>query len=182
MSQEKDFHLDKDQILWAVVDEAELPSSLLEHLSVCPQCRARKELLEQNLVRLGEKAERFAPSSQRKVSLSLEEPRSHRRWSWGWRSALVVAMTAAVVIVTFWATNLYDTSPNDRVAGLTQEMWEDERLMTEISLIEENALSPLYVDISEEQNLLFDEDFMQFVVPIIENEITSQNLTRRGVA
>jgi hypothetical protein len=182
LSQEKIIHLDNDQILWAVVDETELPASLFDHLSGCSQCRARKEYLEQNLVRLGESAERFSPASARKLLLSLEEPRS-RRWPWGRRSALVVAMTAvAVVIITFWATNLVNNTPNGRVAGLTQEMWEDERLMAEINLIEENALTPLYVDVSEEYNGLFDEEFMQFVVPIINDEIRSNLLTIRGVA
>ncbi|MES0350366.1 MAG: hypothetical protein ABUK19_06570, partial [Desulfobacteria bacterium] len=69
MSTDKDLHLDEDQLLWAVVEENELPLPLQEHLSACPQCRANKERFEGDLARLGQMAERFAPSPKGPVSL-----------------------------------------------------------------------------------------------------------------
>jgi hypothetical protein len=178
----KDSHLEDDKLLWAVVDEAELPTSLRQHLSSCPQCRARKELVEQNLVRLGQRAEGFTPSPEKKVSLRFEEPRRSSWLSWSWRSALAVTITAALVIAVFWASNIFITTPDGRVANLTQESVEDERLMNEISLLVENALPSFYGDIAEEDNSLFDEEFMQFVVPTIDAEIMGNDLTTKGVA
>ena len=182
MSLKNNNHLNDDELIWAVVDEAELPSALREHLFSCPKCRARKSLFEQNLVRLGQKAESLAPSPERKVSLNFEEPLRHAWWSWSWRNVLALTVTAAICIAVIWGSHRFFTKPDSRVASLTQEMLADERLMNEISLLVENALPQLYDDVSKEDNSLFDDEFMQFVVPSIEHEITSHDLTTRGVA
>lgn len=182
MSLQTGIHLDDDQLLWAVVDEAELPASLAEHLSLCAQCLARKERLEQKLARLGQKAEIFVPSPGGKVSLSIDEARSPYRWLWGWRTAVAVSMTVAVIFVALWWSNIFVTTPDIGITRLSQEMLEDERFMAEISLLEENALPPLYREISQEDNSVFDEEFMQFIVPSVEDEISSHNPTKRGAA
>jgi hypothetical protein len=178
VSEQKNNHLDDDQLLWAVVDEAELPASLGEHLSSCAQCFARKERLEQKLVRLGQKAEIFVPLPGKKVSLSIDEARSPHWWSWGWRTALAVSL--AMILIALWSSNLFIPSPDTVVTRLNQEMLEDERFMAEISLLEENALPSLFEDISQEGHSVFDEEFMEFVVPSTEDEIRSHNLTIRG--
>jgi hypothetical protein len=180
VSELKNNHLDDDQLLWAVVEEAELPASVGEHLSACSQCFARKERLEQKLARLGQKAEIFAPSPGKKVSLSVDEARSPHWWSWGWRTALAVSL--AVIFIALWSSNIFIPSTDTVITRLNQEILEDERLMAEISLLEENALPSLFEDISQEGNSVFDEEFMEFVVPSVEDEIRSHNPTKRGAA
>jgi hypothetical protein len=178
VSERKNNHLDDDQLLWAVVEEAELPASVGAHLSSCPQCFARKERLEQKLARLGQKAEIFAPLHRKKVSLSLDEVRSPHWWSWGWRTALAVSL--AVILIAIWSSNIFVPSSDTLITRLNQEMLEDERFMAEISLLEENALPSLFEDISQEGNSVFDEEFMEFVVPSVEDEIRSHNPIVKG--
>ena len=181
MSPKESSHLDDDQLLTAVVDEAELPASAREHLSECVRCLNQKAGFEQDLTRLGQLAQRFVPSSpKRHVSISLKEPRGPYWRGQGWRIGRTVAMATAAVVAGLWLSILFISSPERRMADLNQQMWEDHRLMTEISLLEENALPPVYFDIAGESYSDFDEEFMQFVVPSIDNEIRSDNLETRG--
>ena len=48
MSMDKDRHLNEDQLLLSVVEEAELPMPLQEHLAACSRCRINKEELDEN--------------------------------------------------------------------------------------------------------------------------------------
>ena len=169
MKSDKDFHLDEDQILRAVVDEADLPRSVREHLSTCPLCRANKEQLEQDLNRLGRMAERFTPLPGKRVSLPEPKPRGGMDWVWNRRVAFgITAMTALLIIFVWWSP-LLRTIPETGTGTLIQEFWESDQLMTDVSMLVENALPPVFLDITGESDSEFDEEFMQFVVPPVEN-------------
>lgn len=64
---------------------------------------------------------------------------------------------------------LFVTAPEKGVARLAREIWEDERFMGDVSLLEENALSPIHQDITGEDYPVLDEEFMEFVVPSLED-------------
>jgi hypothetical protein len=181
VSTDKDLHLDEDQLLWAVVGEAEFPLPLQEHLSACPHCRANKESFEQDLARLGQTAERFAPLPKRRVSLPVEKPRGFIGWSWGWRTYVSAAVAAALVLVFVWWSPTTRTTPGGNGDIVALEMQEAEQFMTEVSMLVENALPPVYQDISAESGAGFDEEFIQFVVPSVEDEPLSYDSGRRGV-
>lgn len=181
MSSDKGLHLDEDQLLWALVDEAKLPPPLQEHLSTCPQCRAGKERFEQDLARLGQMAKRFAPLPRKRVSLPVKTRWSFIGWSWDWRACFGVAVTVALMIVIVWWSAPFRTTPGDSEHILVREMDEAERLMTEISMLVENALPPVYLDICGRSDPGFDEEFMQFVVPSTESERVSYDSGRGGV-
>jgi len=53
-------------------------------------------------------------------------------------------------------------------------MMDDERLMTEVGLMVEQALPRIYLDISGESGIDIDEEFMQFLIPLSENSIFSR--------
>lgn len=162
-------HLDEDQLVRAVVDESELPVAVRDHLSVCSTCRAEKERLERDLARLGQMAKHFAPSSGKRVVLPLEKPKGFRRWFWNWRMVLVTGVAAVgVIVVALWFV-LFMTAPEKGVATLAREMWEDERFMGDVTLLEENALSPIHQNITGEFYPVLDEEFMEFVVPSVED-------------
>jgi hypothetical protein len=181
VSTNEDFHLDEDQLLWAVVEEAELPLPLQEHLSACSQCRANKERFERDLARLGQMAERFAPSPKGPVSLPVEEPGGSIGWSWGWRAYVSAAVAAALVVILIWWSPLHRNTPGDNGDILAREMEEAEQFMTEVSMLVENALPPVYLDISADSGTGFDEEFMQFVVPSVEgDEPLSYDPGKRG--
>jgi hypothetical protein len=92
-----------------------------------------------------------------------------------------VAVTVALVIVIVWWSAPFRITPGNSRHILVQEMEEAERLMTEISMLVENALPPVYLDICGKSDPGFDEEFMQFVVPSIESEAVSYDSGRGGV-
>lgn len=180
MSRDKDLHLDEDELIWAVVGEAELPPTLQEHLSTCSRCRANQERLEQDLARLGQIAERFVPSPRRPVSLPLERPRRFIGRSWDWQAYVSAAAAVALVFIFLWWSPMFRNTPGDKNNMVARDMEESERLMTEVSMLVENALPDVYLDISAESESGLDEEFMQFVVPPVEDETLSYDPERRG--
>ena len=181
MSTDKDLHLNEDQLVKAVVEEDGLPLPLREHLSTCPQCRANKQVFEQDLARLGQMAKRTSPSPRRPVSLPEGESRHSIGSWWGWRTSLGAVAAAALVVILVWGVPILRNTPIGNGDMLGREMQETEQFMTEIDLLVENALPAVYSDISAESNTGLDEEFIEFMVPSIEEESISYDLGKRGV-
>ena len=161
----KEPHLEEDDILKAVIDNNDLPALHQQHLAECSQCRARKEQLEQELVRLGKLAERYAPKPQSRIALPEEKVRSPLL---NWRMAFSAAAVAAVILVV-WATGLIQNQQQGNIGNLAQDMVEAEKLMTQIDVLVENALPRVYLDIIGETSLNLDEEFMDFLIPVPES-------------
>jgi len=177
MTDKKDKHLTEDELLRAVVEEAGLPASLQEHLKACRLCHGEKARLEQGLTELGHMAQRFTPSPSRRVELvpARESTPRSGSWFWNWRSSLVAATAAAaMVVVIVYGSMSMKTTREARLATLTQELWEDDLLMTEIRELSENALPLFCSDISGESYTGLDEEFVDFVVPSTEEDIVSR--------
>ncbi len=181
VTDQEDTHLDEDQLLQAVVDERDLPASVQDHLAACPLCRGEKERFEQSLARFGHVAERFTPAPGRRVKLPFSEStRRPSSWYWIWRGALAAGVAVAAVMILVYGSITVKTTRETTLASLTQEMWADDRLMTEISELSENALPVFCLDISGESDPGLNEEFIDFVVPSIEGEVVSRN--RGGVS
>jgi len=175
MTKKKEAHLKEADLLQAVVDEADLPASLQEHLKACRLCRHEKDRLERALTELGDRAEHFAPSLRRRVALPVRgSTRRALPWYWNWRRTLVAGMVTAVaaVIVVYGAISVKNLEEAE-LAALTQEMWEDDLFMIEVSALSENALPLFCSDVSGESYPDFDEEFIDFVVPSTETDLVS---------
>ena len=168
MNLAKEQHLDEQQLIQAVVDENDLPRSMQAHLVSCHQCRSSKVSFEQELVRLGQLAERYSPPPQRKITVPVHEARSPR-WSFlNWRNAIAAAATVAAVLFVFWGTTSLRNPTEFGIAGTPSELMEAKRLMTEVNMLVENALPPLYLEITAEYKPDYDKEFYQFLIPQIE--------------
>ena len=181
MNPNNDLHLDEDQILHAVVDEAELSPTIREHLITCTQCRANKERFEQDLERLGDLAKHFTPLPKKRLSLPAQNTRISSGWSWKWQASLGTAMAAALVIFVVWSTGLLRTASQDNLDMLAGEVFQPDPVMTEIRMLIENSLPSVYQEISGEYDSGLDEEFMQFVVPSMESESLSFEGGGKGV-
>ncbi|MEA3224280.1 MAG: hypothetical protein U9P49_14095 [Thermodesulfobacteriota bacterium] len=144
-------------------------------------CQERKERLEQDLARFGQMAEHFAPAPVQRVSLPVEEFQGSRLHPWNLRVVLgAVITTALVILVVSWSL-FFRVTPEGSLARLTQEMWEDDHLITEISMLEENPLPQPFLGIPKEPFTEIDEEFIEFVVPDIDNKTLSYNQGKGGI-
>ena len=179
MINEKETHLNEKEITRAVVDEADLPAHLQKHLSTCNFCRAEKERFERQLSQLGRMAKRLAPPHKRRVTLTAQRT-SRDPWFRTWRfpGLLAACVSAVMVIAVMWWTTPVTTSLEDSQARLTRETLQDEQFLSEISWLEEHAISLIYFDISGESMPGISEEFMEFVIPAIQDEPTYHEMTK----
>jgi len=181
MSFNKENHPDEDQLIRAIVDEAKLPDSIREHLSLCPRCRTGIKKIEQDLNNLGQTARQLAPAAHRKISLPVEKPSKIYRWLHDWRISFGAIATTAVVVLVIWlsipSTILYE----DSLDIMAQVSWEDDDFMAEISALAENVLPQVYLDIIGEYYVSIDDEFIKFVIPDFETDSLSYYQRRKGV-
>ena len=161
MKQAGNFHLSEDEIIRVVVEVADAPPEFLHHLDTCPTCRAQKERLESNLLKLGDFARLGTPKPPR------IEIRPTERIGSGWLPLWIptAVMIAALAVVVFWSGILPYGEPEIPIAVIERQMIEDAQLMAEIEYLEENPLPEALKDISDSNSSSFDEDFIQFLVP-----------------
>ena len=183
MSDEKNHHLNDDQIIRAVVDESELSVSVRQHLANCNQCRAQKAHLEQSLARLGHTARQFAPLPPKGLKLRSSETSHAIRWSWNWKIALgTTVATAALFIFLWWASQARQMfEPPSQENVIADDVKASESLMTEVGILSENALPPEYMDITAEMESEINEEFMNFIAPLIEDDSLTLILGKKGV-
>jgi hypothetical protein len=183
VNNEKNHHLSEDQIIRAVVDESELSLPVRQHLGHCNQCRAQKARLEQNLVRLGQLAGQFVPVPHQRLSLQASETLPSLRWSWNWKTALGTALaTAALFVFVWWASQgeeIFETYGTENV--IVQDLTTSESLMTEVSILSENALPQEYMDIAAETGSEINEEFINFMAPLIEDDSLTFISGKKGV-
>lgn len=174
-----DHHLNEDQILMALVDEAELAPELQSHLAACSRCGTEKTKIEQRLSNLSHMAKQMAPTPTRRIHLPEIKRRSHFWQGLSLRPALGVAVAAILVLMVVWLPGRFDRGPELSQDMLAQEMKEDNQFMAEIGTLVENALPQGYQDILTVAETEFEEDFMYYIVPPIEYN-DSPSLSQRG--
>ena len=179
MTHEEGTHLNKEEIIRAVVDENDLPESLRVHLSRCRLCGTEKEQLADNLSCLGSTAQRLAPQPRKEVKLFPEKTLKINRFRLSFRlSLLATGMAAALIMTVFMWKTFFPISPEDRYAQWPPESGGAEGLMAEISFLVENPLPPIYLDISGESVPGISEEFLEFVIPGFQNETFYQDRTK----
>ena len=169
-------HLEENDILQAVIDDTDLSVLQQQHLVECSQCRSSKQRLEQELTRMGQLAERYAPKPQRRIAVAQQKvrlPLLNRRFAFS-------AAAVAAVILVVWGTFLIRNQQQGSIGNLAQNMVEAERLMMEIDVLVENALPRVYLDIVGETNLNLDQDFLDFLIPTPEDTPRISAFAKKG--
>ena len=173
-------HLDEQQLIQAVVDENDLPQPMQAHLVSCHQCRASKESFEQELASLGRMAERYAPKPRKRIALPPHETKSTFWTFLSWRNAIGAAAAVAGVLIIFWGTTTVRNLTGYGTESVPSELMEAKRLMTEVNMLVDNALPPLYLEITAENKPDYDEEFYQFLIPQVETETLTSHQWKRG--
>jgi hypothetical protein len=156
----KEEHLGEEQIIVSIVDENDLPEKKRRHLESCPACReTRGELLDQ-LQKMGHMAMTLAP---RPPTIRLPEPKASWGLSFRW-PVVASALASLLIIAAVWSLMLFRGSrieippgtPGQQIVGLSSI--DD--------ILEESVLPPYYQDMALISFEYFDDDFMDFVVPL----------------
>ena len=178
MNEKRSHHLDEGQMARAVVDSGDLAPRAREHLARCKECREAVSRLELDLESLGRLARQCSPTSAGRIVFP--EEGVHRQRAPGWGLALgSVAILCLAAVVFVWSLRLGRT-PENGLASLTEEMQEDAALLEEIRSLEENPLPRSLLSIAVESSYGLEKDFIEFVVPITEDETMSDGKGKRG--
>jgi len=161
MDFDKDKHLNEKQLLMAMVDGNDLSAEARAHLEECPQCLERVKELEQELIALGNMAERVSPRQQKRVSLDAK-PRHAGSWFWNLRTAAGATVMVVLTVTLLWWSPLSRTTP-DVISEVTFQ--EPDQLMTDIDRLVDNPLPSIYMYISGESQQEPDNDSGKSVVP-----------------
>ena len=168
MKTDSELHLDETQIIQAIVDVADLPAGVREHLAECSYCLENKQSFAQELTNLGQLAEHHAPKPQRRIKLPVAETKQTFWSSFSWRNVVAATATAAAVILIVWGTIVIRNLSQPGTQSLAAEMLEAERLMTEVNTLVDNALPSFYLELSGEKSRDNIEEFYQFLIPSVE--------------
>jgi len=181
MNEQDQNHLQHEQILWAVIDARELAPDVHRHLRKCTVCKARAEQLEYELQDLGRKAHEAAPPFRRTVKIPNQKPVPISPNA-GWLSFFGAAAMAGFVVF-FYLMGLPSTIPTEQTYTPQgqEKLLVDESLMREISEMVENPLFDDMYEITGEDGNGFDDDFLQFVVPDIQDDFQSELLNEGGL-
>jgi len=170
-------HLSEDQIVYAFIDQAQLPAAEKAHLEHCLKCRSRVDQLAQDLERLGRMAEHYAPLPQRSVNLPVKKTRRPlQRWTVG----LAAAAAAALCLAIWWEVS-QDMQPvvTNQTVSVSENNGE---LMSTVQALSENALPDVYMDIVGDSDLDMTDEFIDYIVPELdlENDFLGSQIKNKG--
>lgn len=171
-------HLNEDQILWAVIDEGELPEEVRDHLMECQVCNERISNIRDELHGFGENAVLSVPALTKKITLPHDESGQLSKGA-SWLPSFGVAVMAGLVLF-FYFLGMESMNPGRTPLLNTATVFEDEYLMEEIFEIVENPLFGSGFEINGE-NSGFNDEFLEFIVPDIQEDYQSQYLIQGGL-
>ncbi len=164
-------HLNEEQLLRAVIDETELAGEVRRHLQECATCTEKIALFRTNLQELGENARQHVPAMTKTITLPPQEP-APVSWKLGWLPSFGAAVMAGLVLFVYFL-GLEATSPGLPEFQSPEDLLAEEYLMDEIFEMVENPLPDELYQLTGDNSDGFDEEFLKFVVPEIQDNFQS---------
>lgn len=172
MSADAAAHIAENRIIQIIAERGELQPAERAHLERCTPCRAMLRELEADLERLRRQALATAPTPERHFILPTGVPgrpsRGARRLGW----ATVGTVLSAALLMFF-----LQLGPEKRLPGLPTEtppvaQWEDPELI-KVNRLAENPLPKAYLALSESLEGVYDEAFIDFLIPPLDDDSVS---------
>lgn len=181
MKGHNDAHLQEEQIIWAVIDVKELGEDTRHHLLACSPCQERVERFQAELQDFGRQAKEAVPPFSRTIKLPIKEPAT-RSQNAGWLPFIGATAMAGLVLFFYVMGGMGTVHQGKLAMNQSQEMLlEDEALMREISEMVEYPFTDDMYEITGENGSGFDEDFMEFIVPDIQDDFQSELIMQGGI-
>ena len=164
-------HIPENRIVQVVADGGGMRPAEQKHLDQCGDCRHRMTALEDDLSRLRQEAIRAVPAPRRSFVLPADLPEGVRRFPWRMAWAAGTVLSAALLVLFLWS------GQDNRPPGLpptapTTATWEDPE-MVRVNMLAENALPEAYLFLSESLDGGYDEGFIDFLIPPLEDDSVS---------
>jgi hypothetical protein len=164
-------HLTGNEIITALVDETDLTPGLEAHLLSCPQCNEEKIKIEQQLCDLSHMAEQMTPVPTRSIRIPETEDRSYFRSRWRLRPVLGVAAAVVLLMMLAWPQATFYIRTHIEKDAVTTEVQQDDQLIAQVDVLVKDALPIKYQDILGVDETEFDQDFTQYIIPPIEDNV-----------
>ena len=173
-------HLTDIQIYQILVDPSDLSETGKAHLAECSQCRTALDELHDDLQMVENLTLATTPKSTGNFRIHARQPRSPFSIFTGWQPfARLVASALALFIVIGAVLLLNPEQENHTVSEVTQTL-DPDQLLSEIDELIETPFAPEFVLTTSADELDDDEDFMEYIVPVIENDPTTRTMVRKG--
>jgi hypothetical protein len=174
-------HLTEDEILMALVDETDLAPELRKHFLTCSRCKGEKIKIEQQLCDLSQMAEQMAPVPTRSIGLPENRDRTYFRSRWRLRPVLAAAAAMILVMILVWPQAKIYIRTHIEKDVTTHDVQQDNQLIAQVDVLVKDALPRKYQNILGADETEFDQDFIRFIVPPIEdNNLKSISYGQRG--
>ena len=158
-------HLTDDALIRAAIDRTDLTAADRDHLDRCLRCAGALADLTGDLDRVGALARETAPSPGRPIRLPAQAPALPWRLTWAPAAA---ALLIALFLVGQFALDRSPGPAPDPAAELRAEMAADGAFIREVRTLETAGLPDRFGEIAEPSGY-FGDDFLDFVVPEIDN-------------
>ncbi|MBW2217613.1 MAG: hypothetical protein JRF34_10555 [Deltaproteobacteria bacterium] len=168
---DKNIHLTEDQILLSLIDENDLPDEMRCHLEDCTACQDKRTSLLSELEYLGKMAGEFTPTPQKKSVLLVREP-GRQRYHF---PAFASGLAATVLVVFLCSVILFSDSSKQMKENPAVE--SEVRLHLVEDILDEPAISRHYLDITLTSDSYFDDEFLEFVIPLEEESNSIQGFS-----
>lgn len=171
MSADTARHIPENRII-QMVAEGGMHHDEQEHLAQCAPCRDMMTALESDLEQLRQQAEQATPAPQRHFVLPADRTKHRRirRWQLGWAVTGTVLSAALLTIFLWGGANHQVPGPLPTTSPLAAQ--EDPE-MVEVNLLAESALPEAYLVLSESLDSGYDEGFIDFLIPSLDDDPVS---------
>jgi len=172
-------HLTEAQIIQAVVNRSDLSGDVLEHLATCVECGAEEARLCAALGQLGKMAQAPVPENEMRFAWSSGQPKNNFAGFFENRSITHMAVPALVLLLVVLATLLINPGQKPQIKDMVLHTIDPEQLLSDIDNLLETHLPPEFQTTVSFVEIDPEEDFMQDIVPLIENDPMTHKLERK---
>ena len=173
-------HMDETQILKAIVDLSDLSSDQQAHLTACPECLAEKAHLDKMLLQVGKMAKASVPNVVRRPVLPNRSSNFLQKWIFNVRPLVRITVPALLVLIIATAAFVLKPDQDVHIAIVEEQMIDPEKLLSEMDSLIENPLPQGLQTMVSFVEIDPDEDFMETLVPVVENDPLSNIPGKKG--
>ena len=173
-------HLDETQILKAIVDIADLSDDQQAHLAACSECLTEKNHLDRMLFQVGKMAKASVPNGVRRPVLPNRSSSFLQKWVYDVRPLVRIAVPALLVLIVATAALVLRPDQGTHISIVEEQMIDPETLLSDMDRLIENPLPQGLQSMVSFAEIDPDEDFMEYIVPITENDPLSNIPEKKG--